>query len=337
MKRLCLILFLVSALSCRRQTGQHLPVEATRFMMDTAVRIAVYDPTLSRDDAENAIMRAFRMMESVEAKVSAHIPGNEISKLNAGAGGAFQTISDETALLFQTSRVVADETGGAFDVTIGPVKDLWPFDTESPSVPDSTAIRERLSLVDYRRIELSDHQACLARPGMGVDFGGIGKGLNVDLAVKVLQEAGVRSGIVDAGGNLRIFGKHPQNTHWRIGVKHPRPDKNSLYAVIETDSVSISTSGDYERFFMVGGQRYHHILDPKTGYPARGCVSVTIITESAMVADAYSTAVFVLGPTEGMKLIERLPELEGMIIFEKNGRLEHWVSNGLQSKARFFQ
>jgi thiamine biosynthesis lipoprotein len=336
MKRLPLFLLFMAVFSCRKSAVPPQPVETTRFLMDTVVRIAVYDPDISRTDAENAIGRAFRTMAAVETTVSSHIPDNEISRLNAGAGGAFQPVSEETALLFQTSRLVADETGGAFDVTLGPVKDLWPFDSESPVAPDSAAIRERLSFVDYREIELSGHQARLVRPGMGVDFGGIGKGLNVDIAVQVLQDAGVRSGIVDAGGNLRIFGKHPQNPHWRIGVKHPRPEKKSLYAVIETDPVSISTSGDYERFFMAGGRRYHHILDPKTGFPAGGCVSVTILTESAMVADAYSTAVFVLGPAEGMKLIERLPGLEGMILFEKDGRLEHWVSSGLREKIRFF-
>jgi thiamine biosynthesis lipoprotein len=333
MKRISLCLLLFLFLSCQKSTPFK-PVEMTRFLMDTAVRIAVYDSGLSREQAEKVIDQAFRTMEEIEAKVSSHISGNEISRLNAQAGAAFQPVSEETSLLLRTSRLVADETGGAFDVTIGPVKELWPFDSGTPAVPDSAAIRERLSLVDYRQIETSDHQVRLIRPGMGIDFGGIAKGLNVDLAVEVLQNAGVRSGIVDAGGNLRIFGKHPRNPHWRIGVKHPRPDPNSLYAVIETDPVSISTSGDYERFFLAAGRRYHHILDPRTGYPANGCVSVTIVTESAMVADAYSTAVFVMGPEQGMKFIESHPDLQGLILYEEGDELKMVISEGLRKKVR---
>jgi thiamine biosynthesis lipoprotein len=302
--------------------------------MDTVVRIAVYDPKMSRSGAEVAIDQAFKRMAEVEAKVSSHITGNKISALNAQAGDDFLSVSDETRLLLKTSRKIGDETGGAFDVAIGLIKNLWSFDSETPSVPDSASIRKRLPLIDYRQIEIRDHHARLMRLGMAIDLGGIAKGLIIDRAVESLQSSGVRAGLVDAGGDIRIFGQHPTNTHWRIGVKHPRPNKKSLYAVIETDATSIATSGDYERFFIINDRRYHHILDPKTGYPATGCVSVTVVAESAMIADAYATAVFVLGPDAGMKLIERLPEIEGMILFEKDGHLERRTSRGLISKVQ---
>jgi len=330
-----LIPLILFTAACRKPVSKTLPVEDTRFLMDTVVRIAVYDPGISRTQAEEAIREAFRAMETLEKTVSSHMPDNDIARLNAAPGGVFQAVSPETAFLLETAGIVAGETGGAFDVSIGAVRAEWSFDAETPSVPDSAAILKRLSCVDYRQIQLSGQQARLARPSMAVDLGGIAKGLNIDRAVEVLKAAGVRSGLVDAGGDMRIFGKHPRNPGWRIGVKHPRPREKSLYGVIETGPAGIATSGDYERFFLSGGRRYHHILDPGTGFPAEGCVSVTLLAESAMLADAYATAVFVLGPDEGMRLIERKPGLEGMIILEKNGRLTHRISSGLESKIQF--
>ena len=162
---------------------------------------------------------------------------------------------------------------------------------------------------------------------MAIDLGGIAKGYAVDRALRVLKAAGVSSSLVDAGGDIGLLGSKPNGAPWRIGVQHPR-DMREMIAVIEIDSGSVATSGDYERFFEHEGRHYHHILDPRSGYPARGLVSVTIIAPTCGLADALSTAVFVLGPEAGMQLLRRLPQAEGLLIAEKEGKLTAWKSKG---------
>ncbi|NQT26911.1 FAD:protein FMN transferase [candidate division KSB1 bacterium] len=334
MKRKILgLLFLLFISSCQKSTSLE-PIEATRFLMDTVVRIAVYDFELSSKDTEKAIDQAFEAMKEVEEKTSAHRPESDVSLMIRSSGGEAIAISEETKTVLQEAVFVSEATDGAFDATVGVVKDLWGFYSDAPKVPALKDIDAYLPLIDYHQIELSGEKARLQKKNAGLDLGGIVKGFNIDRAVEVLQSAGVKSAMVDAGGDLRIIGSHPKNPHWRIGIKHPRPDHQSLYGVIETNPVSVATSGDYERFFMHDGKRYHHILDPKTGMPASGCVSVTIVTEMAMRADAYATAVFVMGPERGMAFIESHPDLEGLILFEEGHQLKMVVSEGLRNKVQ---
>ena len=171
---------------------------------------------------------------------------------------------------------------------------------------------------------------------MTIELGGIAKGFIVDEAVSYLASHGIRSGIVEAGGDLRIFGRHPKRDTWRIGVKHPRQTSDALYGIIETREASVATSGDYERYFINKGHRYHHILDPRTGYPASKCLSVTIVAENALSADAYATGVFVMGPVEGIRFIENTPGIEGIIIYFEQEKLQSRISRGLVSKFQLY-
>lgn len=170
---------------------------------------------------------------------------------------------------------------------------------------------------------------------MCVDLGGIAKGLIINRGVDVLREAGIQSGIIEAGGDLRIFGNHPVREKWNIAIRHPRSDEGAFFGVLATDETGIATTGDYERYFYNDGKRYHHILDPQTGYPAEGCISVTVVAESALLADAYATAVFVLGIDEGMALIDRLPSVDGIIIYEEEDRIQYKISERLQQMIEF--
>lgn len=333
MKRLLPLLLLVAWSGCGKspQTG---PVEDTRFLMDTAVRIAVYEAPLSQAQIESAIQGAFEAMQDVERKTSAHQSESDVARLNRCAGGEAVPVSEETRAVLHEAVHVSAVTNGAFDPTIAPIQELWGFFSGSPTVPEDSEIRSRLPLVDYSRIEWIGNKVRLGEPGVGLDLGGIAKGFNIDRAVEALRSAGVRSALVDAGGDLRIFGPHPKNPHWRIGIKHPRRGRGSLFGVIETGPVSIATSGDYERFFIREGRRYHHILDPKTGRPARGCISVTVVTDNAVQADAYATAVFVMGPDKGMALIESRPDLEGVILYKEDGEIRTRISSGLKNKVQ---
>ncbi|MFQ5907194.1 MAG: FAD:protein FMN transferase, partial [bacterium] len=199
-------------------------------------------------------------------------------------------------------------------ITIDPVSRLWHrFEGGTLHVPSHNSIDSVLALVDYRKLIVRGSSVELSTRGGSIDLGATAKGYAVDRGIAVLESLGATGGLIDAGGDIRAFGGRPDGRLWRIGVRDPRmPD--SIVTVFEVKDRSIATSGDYERYFIRDGIRYHHILDPSTGFPARGCCSVTIITEKALDADAIATAVFVMGPQKGMRLIESLPDVEGLII-----------------------
>jgi len=321
---LATIPFLIILCSCT-----HYPVEETRFLMDTVVRIAIYDSNLNQDQIQNVIDETYQIMSDLESKVSAHVDTSDISKINRYAGVSSVSVSFETLDLIRQSINISDCTGGTFDVTIGAVKTLWNFEEPESQIPNSKQIQQVLPLVNFRDMRVDGLRIFLKKKGMRLDLGGLAKGFIVDQAVHHLQKSGITSGIVDAGGDLRTFGNHPKNNFWKIAIQNPRPVGDVFYAILKTREKSIATSGDYERYFWKNGTRYHHLLDPQTGYPARGCVSVTIVASNAMLADAYATAVFIMGAQKGMAWLEKTPNIEGLIIYEEEGQLVHQISKGL--------
>ncbi len=336
MKHFLLIIFsiLLGTVSCQRQDNSQ-PFEETRILMDTVVRISIYPQGMSEKKMSAVMDKAFRMIEAMEIKTSAYIDTSEVNQIGAESGRNSVLVSPDVVQLLNNSITVSDQSEGAFDVTIGAIKKLWGFDSDVPHIPDRSLLSSMLTNIDYKQIHIEDDQVMLNHEGMQIDLGGIAKGYIIDRAVDILRENGIRAAIVDGGGDLRIIGSHPSSETWRIGIRHPRSENGELYGVIKTGEASIATSGDYERFFIQDGVRYHHILDPKTGFPANGCVSVTIVSGSAVLADAFATAVFVLGPEKGMALIEHIPTIEGLIIYENEGRLQHVISDGLLQKIEF--
>ncbi|MCL6584055.1 MAG: FAD:protein FMN transferase [bacterium] len=297
-----------------------------RFLMGTLVTISVVSP--NKEQAMAAIGRAFEVMQEIENQASKRIPSSLTSRINQAAGRGSIPVSADFFEMIKKSLEYSRLTEGAFDITIGAVTELYHFEDGQGTLPDPSAIRQKLPLVGYQQIQLDEERRTvgLGRPGAMIDLGGIAKGFAVNKAVESLKESGIKAGIVNAGGDIRLFGYKPGHKLWRIGIQHPRkPDQ--VIASLEITDQSIVTSGDYERFFIRGGVRYHHILDPKTGYPARGCQSVTIVSETA--TDAMSAGIFVLGPEKGMALIERLPQIEGLII-DREGKA--FVSSGLRSR-----
>lgn len=326
------ILLGLLALSCGRD--QTIPIVRETTAMNTFVTISVYDEDVPGSDVIRAIDSAFAEIARVEAFATDYSDISEVGRANAASGIDTVQISEELASLIRTSLAYGDSSAGAFDATIGPLSHLWDFLAEHPRVPPASRIDERRHLVDYRRVSLRGRSLFLPLRGMMLDLGGIGKGYAVDRAVAVLSRYGIRKAIVDIGGNLAIrwAGTHGlDSTVARISVRHPRREGRFLGTFMCGEG-GISTSGDYQRSFLQEGKRYHHILDPATGYPAAELVSVTIVSTNATDADAISTLVFILGRQKGMEYIRKSRGVEGMLVYEQADTLVFDFSPGFSAK-----
>jgi FAD:protein FMN transferase len=306
-------------------------VERASLAMGSDLRLAAW--TADAPAAGAAFDAVFREFDRLDALMSVWRPGSDVLRINAAAGVRAVPVSADVLGALRAARQVSEWTGGKFDVTFGPLAEVWKFDhqNEDQTVPSAAAIRERLPLIDYRQIEIDDRAGTvfLRRPGMRVHLGGIGKGYAVERAVAILRRAGLSDFLIQAGGDLYVAGRK-NGRPWRLGINDPRGPEGRSFAEMDLTDRTFSTSGDYARFFLKDGIRYHHIIDPSTGQPARGCRSVTIVADSPLMADGLSTGVFLLGPEAGMALIERLPDVEGVIVSSRN---EVLISSGLKGKV----
>ena len=306
-------------------------ISRTHHTMGTEVRLTAW--TADQRVAHDAFAAVFAEFDRLDALLSVWKPGSDVLRINAAAGSAPVQVSPETIEVLQAAHTVSTWTNGKFDITFGALSDVWKFDHDKDErVPSAEAIAARLPLVDYRAVVIDAHArtALLTRAGVRIHLGGIGKGYAVDRAVAMLQASGLRDFMVQSGGDLYVAGQ-PGDAGWRLGINDPRGAPNESFAALTLRDATFSTSGDYERFFIKDGRRYHHILDPDSGQPARGCRSVTIVARSAMLADGLSTGVFILGPHAGMELVERLPDVEAVIVSADN---EVLVSSGLRGRLQ---
>jgi thiamine biosynthesis lipoprotein len=316
-----------------KQTIEIEPYTKSKFLMDTYVRISVYDKNIQKKEIDILLDSTFSMMQGLERDLSAHYRGGEIYSVNQLAGQKWVTISEPVYDCIIKCLQVAQLSLGNFDITIGVIKQHWCFNPDSAVIPDSLLIEQLMPKVDFRKIDLCDKKIRFKESGMKIDLGGAAKGYILDQALSVLQKGGIDSVIIEGGGDFRISGYHPEHHRWRIGVRHPRKQGLKLAAIVETEPVGFATSGDYERFFFKDSIRYHHLLDPKTGYPARHNISVTIMAETAFKADALATAVFIMEPKKGIEFIEKMERTEGLIIYEESHHeLEYKVSSGFSGK-----
>lgn len=298
-------------------------VSETRLMLGTFVEITVIGGR--GDDLAGAVEAAFLRIAEIEAIADRYTGSSEISELNrnAAVGRLVDVpVSDDILEMLTVAKMVSEISNRAFDITVAPVVDLWDFTGDGGGkIPDGKEIGERLKLVDCGKIVVEDGTISSEEPGIKLDLGGVAKGYAADEAAEVLIEAGVKSGVINAGGDMVLIGSKGRaggKTPWRIGVQDPR-DSNGLIALLKLKDTSVVTSGDYERYFIVDGRRYHHIIDPKTGYPSNASISVTIVAESAAFADALATAVFVLGPQKGIDLVEELDSVEALVMGADGG------------------
>jgi thiamine biosynthesis lipoprotein len=281
--------------------------------------------------AAAAFERVFREFDRLESLLSVWREGSDVVRLNAAAGRAPVPVSRETLDVLSAARIAGGQTGGKFDITFGALAEVWKFDHDQDNrVPDRSAIEQRLPLVDYEAVQVhpANGTAFITRPGVRVHLGGIGKGYAVDRAVQLLRDAGFEDFIIQAGGDTFASGTN-DGPSWKLGIADPRGD-HAAFAALEIRDATLSTSGDYERFFIKDGVRYHHLIDPDRGEPARGCRSVTIVAARALLADVLSTGVFIMGPDAGMKLVEEMPDVEAVIVTAKN---EVLISSGLRGRV----
>ncbi len=285
-------------------------VERTALLMDTPVRVVVY---ASRREAGAAADAAMELIARLESLWHPGRADSDVARVNAAAGSGPVAVAPETLELAQIALQVARESGGAFDPTIGPVYAAWGFG-EGGRLPGEEELAVARALVDWRDLHVDPEAGTLflARPGMQVEFGAVAKGLAARMARDRLAEAGVRAALVQLGGSIALLGERPEGGPWRIAVQHPR-DPQGFLATLSLEAGFADTAGDYQRFFELDGVRYHHILDPATGYPAPGMASVTVVAARGELADAYATAAFVLGMEEGYRfLVEH--GVEGLLV-----------------------
>jgi len=330
-RALLLIPVVVSLPAC---SHRHSPVVRDSSAMDGYVTISVFDEDIPEKTVNTLIDSAFGEIRRIEAFASDYVDSSEIGRANSRAGTDSLEISAELAALLRKSLAYSDSSGGAFDVTVGPLETLWNILAAHPRVPPADSIRNALRLVGYRLVRLHGNMLYLPRRGMHLDLGAIGKGYAADRAMALLAGGGVTRAIVDMDGNLAI--RWPGAAGWEnpvatISVRHPRVEGNFL-GTFRYGTGGVSTSGDYERCFILNGVRYHHIMDPATGAPSRGVVSVTIVAPNAADADAISTTVFVLGRQKGMEFMRRLPGVDGFIVYESGDSLAIDYSPGFTGR-----
>jgi thiamine biosynthesis lipoprotein len=298
--------------------------------MGTLVEITMADPQ-ERSSAD-AITGAFQEMRRIENIMSRRLEGSAVWEVNQAAGVKGVVVSHDLISVIQVGLQASHLSTGAFDVTLGSLIGLWARCWKEDRLPSKKEVEAARRLVGYEDLEVDEEKRTLflKRRGMELALGGIAKGYAVDQACRVLQGLGFRDFIINAGGDLRTGGTK-FGSPWVVGIQNPR-DKSKIIARMRIQESAIATSGDYERYFVKDGVRYHHILDPVTGFPARDCQSVTILSNELIWADALATAVFVLGPTRGISLVETLPETEAMIV-DQNGRFV--LSTGMEGRVSF--
>jgi len=294
----------------------------------------VIEITLQTDDeerAKKATLQAFQEIKRIEQLMSPWVETSDVSRLNRSAGKEWTKVSPETIDVIQRSQKISGLSEGAFDITIAPLTQLWRKARERGVPPPSEEVKKILDLVNFRNLLIrSGGKVFLKKKGMAIDLGGIAKGYAVDRAFEVLTSLGYKNLIVNAGGDLRTGGLK-NNEPWSIGIQNPRSAEKVMAAISVINS-AVATSGDYEKFFFHEGKRYHHILNPKTGFPAEGCQSVTILSKDGTTADGLATAVFILGPEKGYALCQRLEGVECFIV-DKEGKT-HFSPN-LKTKISF--
>ncbi len=300
--------------------------------MGTKIQIQTFTtPELDETTIKKKVWKAYQEIKRLEALMTTWKDDSEVSHVNQAAGGEPVKVGPETLAVIDKSQWISKESGGVFDISFEAMHGLWKFDQDlDPTIPKKADIERARLLIDYKKIVVDDAASTvkLADSKMRISLGGIAKGYAVDAAAKVLDAEGVHAYFVQAGGDLFVRGKKPDGSRFRVGIRDPRgKDENDYFAAIEVEDHAFSTAGDYERSFVKDKKRYHHIIDPRTGYPATLTRSVTLWAKDAFTADAIDDAVFILGPEKGLALVERLDGVGVVIVDNKN---KVWISKRLE-------
>jgi thiamine biosynthesis lipoprotein len=302
--------------------------------MGTHVAFAAYTtPTVDARKVQEAFTAALDEIKRIEALMTTWHE-SEVTRINAAAGKSPVKVSDETFGVIKESVHTSEISEGTFDITFHTLHGLWKFDEDlDPHPPKDSDVKAKLPFLTYRNIKLDEtaKTVMLTKRETQIGLGGIAKGYAVDMAAHVLERAGLTSFFVQAGGDLYARGKKPDGSEWQAGIRDPRGPEQQYFAKLPLTDHAFSTAGDYERSYIVNGKRYHHVIDPRTGYPATGCRSVTIWAPTAYLADAIDDPVLILGPEKGLKLVESLDGVGAVIVDSKNNV---FVSKRLEGKIQ---
>jgi thiamine biosynthesis lipoprotein len=285
--------------------------------MGTWVEIRLYDPDERKAAADTA--DAFAEMARLDELLGGYEQRGAVHELNRSGSPDGVILPAEVFDLLQRARRVGADTAGAFDITVGSLMRLWSFETGG-KVPSREALARALPLVGWDRLRFDPaaRRVTFTRPGVAIDLGGIGEGYAVDRVHDLLAGRGHRAGLINAGGDMRVWGRKPDGGLWTIGLQHPR-GKDALLGTLTLTDRAVVTSGDYEKTFTEAGRDWHHILDPSTGYPSTGLASVTVVGPTAEYADACSTALMVLGPSGARRFLDRHAEIQAVLVDDKGG------------------
>lgn len=268
--------------------------------------------------AEQRLQNAIDEVKRIEELLTEFSTTSETAYINANAGVSSVKVSSEVFNLILRAKKISSLTQGAFDITTAPLKKLYNFKRDVVLLPTSEKLAQVLNQIGSDKIELSNpDEVLLTEAGMRISFAGIGKGYAADQVKVLLKKKGVEHGVINASGDLTVWGTRADGTPWKVGIVDP-DNKSKILLWIPIENASVATSGDYEQYFELDGKRYSHTLDPKTGKPVSDVKSVTVVSPSAELSDALATAVFVMGPTVGMNFIEQLPNVHALMITASN-------------------
>lgn len=302
--------------------------------MGTVVQITFWSDDESA--AAAAAAAVFDEMKRLDRVMTTWIPESEVSQVNTAAGVSAVQVSEETFLVIERAVEMARRSNGVFDITVGAFKGLWKFDEDMDgTLPSAADVTERKKLVNWRDIVLDKKARTvkLRRKGMSITLGGIAKGYAVDKCAALLREKGFSDFILQAGGDMYVSGKKDTQP-WVVGIRDPRGARDAMFAVAPVEDHSFSTSGDYERGFVKDNVRYHHILDPRTAFPAKASRSVTVMAKDAFTADAWSKVLFILGWKKAMPLVEQMKDFEAVFVDPDN---QIHISKGLQGRLKILR
>lgn len=304
----------------------------TYYNLGTINEITLYD--IKKKDGDRILKECENILKSIDNNMSSQIDSSEISKINLNAGDSYVNVSDDTYHVIKESIKFSSMSNDTFDITIGPIIDLWAIGTENAKVPTKKEIENNLNLINYKDILLNEdnHSVKLARKNMKIDLGGIAKGYAADKIYEYLKQEKLEGALINLGGNIYVLGNKQYNHPFSIGIQDPTKPRGNSIGNVKVTNKSVVTSGIYERYLKVNNKIYHHMIDPHTGYPFNNNLSsVTIVSDKSIVCDGLSTTTFGLGLEDGLKLAENLDGVEAIFI-TKDKKI--YLTHNLKSKFK---
>jgi len=284
-------------------------------------------------NSEKAIKKSIRKLYEIDNKMSVFKEDSEISKINKQAGKESQIVSKDTYYVIQKAIKYCSLSKGAFDITIRPIVDLWGIGKTNQKIPTTSEIKEKLKLVNYKDIILDNNTSSifLKNEKQEIDVGGIAKGYAADEVKSIMLKNGIKSALINLGGNILVLGGKEDEAPWIVGIQNPFKPRGEFALTLSVINKSVVTSGNYERYFEVDGKRFHHIINPSTGYPSESdIISATIISDNSIDGDGLSTGVYIIGIHEAIKLIEEIEGVDAIFITKSK---EVYITSGIREKT----